>query len=389
MALFSVHERDDRARVRAGEDWFAFLERVGPDRVFARIRDLVDSWFDELPPAQADALRTRLLSRNAAVSMPAFWELYLHAALLRCGLQMDYEPSLRASTRRPDYLVHGDQESFYLEARMVGDPEHRTQENKLELPLTEALREIDSSEFTLDFQIQKRGNTAPRMGPVKVEVTRWLDGLDRQQVRRLQKERGLRAVPSLVVNAGEWVFSFLPIPRPDARAGTPSPAGAISIFPGRTAWGGDWSRVGSALKEKARRYGELDRPFIIALLANDIFVDVENLASALHGEPAFSVDEHGRTTLGRAGGLWSDGAGARVSAVITARHVNPASVAVVEPLLWRAGHATHPLAADLPFTAEAQLADDGEVVVDERPQSMHAYFGLPVDWPGPERPFRD
>jgi hypothetical protein len=32
MPLFSVRHRKYRARRQPGEDWFAFLERVGPDR---------------------------------------------------------------------------------------------------------------------------------------------------------------------------------------------------------------------------------------------------------------------------------------------------------------------------------------------------------------------
>src|SRR5213080_289884 len=121
MPLFSVGHRKNRARRRPGEDWFAFLERVGPDRYFARVRDLIDTWFDELPSEQAEALRPRLMSRDESTSTSAFWELYLHAALLRCGLQMEYEPPLAHSTKRPDYLVHGESQSFYLEAVLVGD----------------------------------------------------------------------------------------------------------------------------------------------------------------------------------------------------------------------------------------------------------------------------
>src|SRR5213080_934731 len=64
MPLFTVRERKNRARRRPGEDWFAFLERVGPDRYFARVRDLVDAWFDELPSEQAEALRPRLIWRT-------------------------------------------------------------------------------------------------------------------------------------------------------------------------------------------------------------------------------------------------------------------------------------------------------------------------------------
>jgi hypothetical protein len=389
MPLFSVGHRKNRARRRPGEDWFAFLERVGPDRYFARVRDLVDAWFDELPSEQAEAFRPRLMSRDESTSISAFWELYLHAALLRCGLQMEYEPQLAHSAKRPDYLVRGESDSFYLEAVLVGDPKHRAQEDKLEKPIVEALRALDSPEFRLDFQIRKRGTASPRLAPVKAQVKRWLRDLDRAEVMRLQRERGLRATDPLIVPAGDWLFSFSPIPRSDAAAGTTNPAGAIAIFPGRTAWGGDWSRVYAALEEKARRYGDLDRPFVIALLANDVFVDEENIAAALYGEPGFGVDVNGEVSLGRASGLWSDGAGTRVSAVLTARNLVPASVAVVEPLLWHASQPTHGLKAELPLAAEAWLTAEGEISIGERPRLPRDYFDLTAVWPGPERPFRD
>jgi hypothetical protein len=82
--------------------------------------------------------------------MAAVWELYLQAALLRCGLQMDCEPALRRSARRPDYLVRGGDGSFYLEAVLVGDPRHRTHDDKLERPIVEALRDVESVDFRLD-----------------------------------------------------------------------------------------------------------------------------------------------------------------------------------------------------------------------------------------------
>jgi hypothetical protein len=390
MPLFGDRMRTNLARRRPGEDWFAFLERVGPSRYFARLRQLVDTWFDELPTEQQKALRPRLMSRDDATSMSAFWELYLHAALLRSGLEMEYEPPLDRSTRRPDYLVRdGGGGSFYLEAVLVGDPEHRKQEDKLEEPITEALRALDSSQFTVDFQIRKRGASSPKLGPVKAQVRRWLADLDREEIMRRHKEHGRARVQPLLVRAGDWLLNFSPIPRPDSLVGTSSAAGAISIFPGRTAWGGDWSRVHAALEEKARRYGDLDRPFVMALLTNDVFVDEENIAAALHGEPAFAAKTDSHFAVGRVGGLWGGGGGSRVSAVLTARNLVPASVAVVELLLWRAPRPRRPLDSKLPFPSETSLTAEGEIAVNASKPSTRDYFGLPAQWPGPEQPFRD
>jgi hypothetical protein len=225
------------------------------------------------------------------------------------------------------------------------------------------------------------------MGPVKTELTQWLASLDRREVMDLLEKQGVVAMPRRDIQTGDWAFTFTPIPRPDSRAGESSTAGAISIFPGRTAMAGDWSRIHAALREKARRYGDLGLPFVVALLVGDAFLDNENVASALSGDPAFSSDSGGNVRLGRTGGLWSDSSAGRVSAVISAFHLNPASVATVEPLLWHAEHATHPLRTTLPWTAKAHLGPTGEIAVEERLISPRRFFGLSAEWPGPGRPF--
>jgi hypothetical protein len=389
VPLFANTKRADRATRRSGEDWFTFLERVGPDLVFERIRVLIDEWFEELPATEQAAFRPRLLSGKEATSMPAFWELYLHAALKRAGFQIAYEPALPHSSRKADYLVGSGDKAFYLEARLVGEPAHRMSEDNLVHPLTEALRQIDSSAFTLDFQISRRGRSAPPINRVTRDVEKWLSGLDRDEVRRLQSERGVRAVRPLLLTVGDWQFSFTPIPRPDHRAGTPSASGAISIFPGRSAWGDDWSRLGDALREKAKRYGDLGRPYVIALLANDRFTDTEAIANAIYGDPAFAIDADGNSTIARIGGLWGGPRPSAVSAVLSARHLVPSSVASVTPLLWRPPNPVHALSAELHFAAGARLLESGEIHEETPRLSPSEHFDLPSAWPGPERPFRD
>jgi hypothetical protein len=379
MPLFSEYDRTDRRILQQGEDWFRFLDRVGPDRFFERVRELLDAWFDELATAQLDAFRSRLLSGNEQLSISAFWELYLHAALLRSGLRMDYEPALAGSAKRPDYLVHDTCGAFYLEARYLGEPRERVREDKLAKPLMDRLRELDSSAFTLDVQIPKRGRSPIRTVEIVAEVERWLKQLDRKQVQSLIAEHGLRANRPLLIDNGDWRFRVTAMPSPDTLAGTQRRGGAVAIFPGRSAWGGDAKRIVRVLKDKASRYGELGRPYVIALASNDPFADVEEIAAALFG----AQDGHRPQS-----GLWERGTASRVSAVITARNLVPTSVAVVEPLLWKNTNASRPFTAELPFVAAASGSGENIVVV-ERGVAVHDHFGVDSQWPGPEHPFRD
>jgi hypothetical protein len=93
--------------------------------------------------------------------------------------------------------------------------------------------------------------------------------------------------------------------------------------------------------------------------------------------------------VGRMNGLWSEGANARVSAVLVARHLVPWSVATTVPLLFRNPAASYLFEAELAFAAEARLTEVGEVEVDEPAVAPADFFCLPRGWPGPERLFRD
>jgi hypothetical protein len=203
------------------------------------------------------------------------------------------EPQLPHSPRHPDYLVTGDGSSFYLEARAVGEARSRAVSDKRWYTAIEPLRKIVSPYFTLDMQIAREGESAPPVARLRRRIERWLADLDPEDVHACL-DSGIRDVPRLTVAAGDWKLTFRPIPRPPHRIGQSSPSGAISIFHGRTAWGGEWGRVGGALKKKARRYGDLERPFVMGLLSSAVFVDLEEIVSVIYGDPS-SRSATGRT----------------------------------------------------------------------------------------------
>jgi hypothetical protein len=297
VSLFEDKNRSDREIRRSGENTFRFLDRVD-DVYFGRVRDLVEDWFGHMAEAEQQSFRRRFATSDEGPGDPAFFELYLHEALRRAGFALTYEPAVPGSTRRPDYLATASGVSFYLEAKAVGESRDRTTSEKRQYAAIEPLRKIESRDFTLDLGIVREGKDAPPTRRLVPQVERWLAGLDRGEIQRLGAI-GLHHVPRLVLTACDWEFSFQPIPKPEQRIGIPSPSGAISIFPGRTAGGSDWGRPGDALKEKARRYGDLGRPFVIALLPSAVFVDYEEIVSTIYGEPVFAMGDAGSGGIAR------------------------------------------------------------------------------------------
>lgn len=57
--------------------------------------------------------------------------------------------------------------------------------------------------------------------------------------------------------------------------------------------------MAQALTQKAGYYGDLEKPFVLALCCGEVFVDYEDIVSALYGNPAFAIGDDGDATLFR------------------------------------------------------------------------------------------
>src|SRR5215213_5717389 len=122
LPLFDDGERDSRSPAKRAESQFAFLNRTGLP-YFAPVRDLLEEWFGYVSPDVQPGLRQRFRQDDQGQFMAAFWELYLHEAHRRLGFDIQYEPPVPGTGRRPDFLFERGDERFYLEGTLVWYPD--------------------------------------------------------------------------------------------------------------------------------------------------------------------------------------------------------------------------------------------------------------------------
>jgi hypothetical protein len=103
---------------RRAEGRYTFLNRTARP-YFVATRDMLEEWFAHLPPEGQSGLRSRFRADNPGQHIAAFWELYLHEVHRRLGYELEYEPELPNTSRKPDFLVHRGDERFYLEGTIV------------------------------------------------------------------------------------------------------------------------------------------------------------------------------------------------------------------------------------------------------------------------------
>jgi hypothetical protein len=374
----------------SNETIYGFLCRA-QGAYWARVRLLLENWFAELPPANRTELKARFERGTPEQVVSAFWELYVYEGFRRSNFNLTPHPDVPGTTRHPDFLVEGDDLSFYLECVVAGDPEVLISSDRRRRDVYKSVNKLENDQFWLNLRIEREGESSPSGARLRQRVDTWLATLDHPELRR-RYERG-SAMPEKRFPIGDWTFSVRPLPKPDDLAGQPSRS-PIGVFPGRVGHSDVRYRISDALALKARRYGKLDHPYLIAVLSSGTFAaDDEDIAGALFGGWTLVLHEtsdaqNPRSESTRAdNGVWSATRNRGLSGVISARRLAPWSVNTESPRLWLNPWAERPLALGLDWLAETRVKDEGTLRANPAMVGPAAFFGLPQSWPGPEKPF--
>ena len=108
-----------RGRATGNEKIHEFLEREGRPEA-APIRDWIEHWYGQFPPAKQPDIRGRLRSRDIRQFTSAYFELQMFAMLRNMEYEVAVEPMLADGQYNPDFLARQGAERFYLEATVCG-----------------------------------------------------------------------------------------------------------------------------------------------------------------------------------------------------------------------------------------------------------------------------
>lgn len=379
-SLFDHRDRDDGHPATYGEDSFTFLSRVaGP--FWERARNELDGWYEAFPDHDGD-LRRRFRDRAPDQHYAAWWELYLHRAFSCLGFNVEVHPKLEASSGRPDFLLSRDDDSFLLEAATVfsGIVEEGRHGGR-EAQVLDAINSIESTSFHLGVNFEQIGSSTLRRIAITSPISAWLSGFDPDAVRTQIDLGG--SPPEKLFEIRDWALNVFASPvNPEHRGADdhrligfgPVSAGSVN----------DREKIGAALRRKRSRYGEPDRPLVIALLSLSSFLEDRDIEQILFGSLAVSLGP-GATparTVRRSDGLWTERQGQpgrRIAGVLVGVNLLHHNCGRLWPRFWTNPWAKYPLKIELPFPAP-----DEPHKTSRAPSEI---LGLPNDWPGPEPPF--
>ncbi len=385
--LFDDFKRTNPLYASHQESAFDFYNRIATVG-WSAVRDEIERWYglycEDAEPEKANDLRARFRKADPRQHLGAWWELYTHRLLraLFPESRIACEPEQAGVATRPDFAVSEDgTQQLFVESvtTFAGIVEDDAKNPALVAYLVDTINEIQSSDFRIRLNIRTFGAEQPKKSEIKEPIEVWLVTLDREVelARRLAHRRQPQEI-----RVRDWEIEVEALPK--GTPGTDPNDRLIGIGPGGAGYVNDAECLKTTVLGKAKRYGTLPAPLVIAVAPTSPILQTEDVIAALFGtkQSRFDPDhpDGGELTF-RRDGAWSRGAEG-VAAILTGASILPWTVAKIPPTLWLNPYMLQPLDEHLRLLPWVEFTDGGEVVTHEPSISIADLLDLDPEWPG-------
>ncbi|MFH2134715.1 MAG: hypothetical protein ABII81_05985 [Pseudomonadota bacterium] len=368
------------------EGSFDFLNRSARPEI-SRVREFVESCCEKYPTSEIDELIARIRSGDENHFKSATFELLLYEALSRIGFELEPHPQLENGVMaRPDFLVSSpDGGQFYLEAVLASEIKEVNQGGEaIKGAVMDVLTSAHHHDFMIDVTSKGYPTTQPSGKKLAVEILKWLDSLDPENIQQAIELEGLDAVEFFKWEHEEWSLTIRPIPlKPDRRGKSKSLIGA---FMGGAGYINAWTPIRDAVKYKGSKYGQLGLPFLIAVNVDSYALDPIDEMQALFGQEKYIISvgqpEHEPEMQREPNGAWYGPTGPqykRVSGAWLFNDLTPYTVASRRSTIYVNPWASKSLPESLLVMPHAK--SDGEIMEWIGGKSFREIYGLHEGWP--------
>jgi hypothetical protein len=300
---FDDIERSEQDGKRQNESNFDYLNRSARPEA-QRVRTAIAEWLKHFPEAHRDEVEKRIRGDDTQFSSATF-ELFLHEVCLRQGWRVEIHPALsNGKTKRPDFRVETPSGSLYLEATFAS--KFSKDQQATERRKNQVLRAIDDlhlPNFCLGIYLSGNPQQEINKRKLKHDLQQWIKNLDLDDIERRYRKR--EEITPYHFSENGWSICFRPIPRKSC--GRNALRRTIEILSEDIRTIDVRSTLHKAAKEKARKYGDLDLPLVIAVNLGEDHVDVTQERDALFGTTQYCFDmntSEQTDTIRESNGVW-------------------------------------------------------------------------------------
>ncbi|PKQ62415.1 hypothetical protein BZG01_17430 [Labilibaculum manganireducens] len=289
MKLFEDIERISLDPARHNETNFDYYNRSARKDI-SIIRNKLNQWFLEYPENEKKEFKASFIKHFD----DCFFELFLYQLFNNLGFEVLIHPELPNSPKRPDFLIKKGSLEIYVEAKIVKDKSHVQEavERKInnfyddlsKLKLKGFLLNLD----TLNFKTTKQPSAKPLIKYISQEINK----IDPDGLTHEIEKYGIDRIPIIEFENEDVHLIVKPIPLvPSAKV--KENTRPIGIYPSEIFYGGCEDAIRASVDLKAKRYGELDKPFIVCINTLDYKSSaIDDIENAIWGSEAISWSEN-------------------------------------------------------------------------------------------------
>ncbi len=258
--LFGEPKKPSTKIYQTGENHFEWWENAITDEMI-KVKATMNEWFVNYP----DEHKTQLKADFKNKFNDAWYELFIHQLFFLQGFHLEVHPEVPNSKKHPDFLATKNGYSIYIEAKVItGRTEKQMKMEIVRETIIDRLQKIDLPNHLLSLdKLEFKDNSVPSLKG----ITKWIESkiseinvpeiltdsdFSNREIIKFENEKVLIELRVLSSN----VKSIVPEEFEDHR-----PIGII-YYGTEFITGGDVV-IQSAFREKALRYGELDKPLLL------------------------------------------------------------------------------------------------------------------------------
>ncbi|MDR0972404.1 MAG: hypothetical protein LBM61_00275 [Prevotellaceae bacterium] len=263
MKLFEDKIRTDMEWASHNDNTYEFCDRSAQDKI-VHVRYVLNDWFSRYPTAECEELKSRFkVSFNDAL-----YELFLHELFLKQGFEITVHPNVPNATTHPDFLISKNNTEIYVEAKVsTGKTSNEKALDNMTNTVYDAINTICSPNFSFKLNsLQLKTNRQPAIKSLKQFIENQLQQYDPDIVERqiCSIDYYLPLLPSIIYDDDNIHIALSLIPRPKEKRNNSEIRETIAIYPCEQVYSEE-NNIKTALKKKATKYGNLDKPYIVCI----------------------------------------------------------------------------------------------------------------------------
>ena len=369
MTLFDDFQRIDASPSKQNEPIYDFLNRVATP-FWDRVRNIIEEWVSQLPNRARVDITNRLKSGDDQQFNSAFWEVYLYKSFCQLDFQVSLHPDI-TNSKRPDFLIESNKAKIYVEATVPSLPPDQIALHRRYNDLIDSINRHNSNmNYYFHLGILGIGPNSLSMKKHLAAINRWLTQYDVDYLISNRTTSTPLRYPYIIEDDG-WSIEIEAIPRgPEFRNKSARRVGMHYVADPNIKEG---PILLPALLKKAKRYGDLDLPYIIAVYHKTFSSGQYEAYETLFGNSSK--------------GLWQgkDGHNNKVSGVLIIHDLYPHNFINCAPEFWHNPWASEPVDNIFPWSTNYLNTDTNEIQTNDELMKPYEIFGISKDWLDPSK----